>query len=39
VVLNIVLPPANSEAAKAAYESMRQAFNFNPRAHFDGRAS
>lgn len=39
VVLNIVVPPADSEAAKAAYESMRRAFNFNPRAHFDGRAS
>jgi curved DNA-binding protein len=39
VTLNIVLPPADSETAKAAYDSMRQAFNFDPRAHFYGRAS
>lgn len=34
VILNIVLPPADSDTAKAAYDAMRQAFNFNPRAHF-----
>ncbi|SEE89039.1 curved DNA-binding protein [Burkholderia sp. WP9] len=34
VILNIVLPPADSDAAKAAYDAMRQAFNFDPRAHF-----
>lgn len=34
VVLNIVLPPADSDAAKAAYDAMRQAFNFDPRANF-----
>ncbi len=36
VVLNIVLPPADTEAGRAAYESMRQAFNFDPRARFYG---
>ncbi|WP_028214093.1 DnaJ C-terminal domain-containing protein [Paraburkholderia mimosarum] len=36
VLLNIVLPPADSEAAKAAYNTMRQAFNFDPRARFYG---
>lgn len=34
VILNIVLPPANSDIAKAAYDAMRRAFNFNPRANF-----
>jgi curved DNA-binding protein len=34
VILNIVLPPADSDTAKAAYDAMRHAFNFNPRAHF-----
>ncbi|ASW02606.1 DnaJ C-terminal domain-containing protein [Paraburkholderia aromaticivorans] len=34
VVLNIVLPPADSDAAKAAYVAMRQAFNFDARANF-----
>ncbi|WP_454874155.1 DnaJ C-terminal domain-containing protein [Paraburkholderia xenovorans] len=34
VILNIVLPPADTESAKAAYDAMRQAFNFDPRAHF-----
>ena len=36
VILTIVLPPADSESAKAAYETMRQAFDFDPRAHFYG---
>jgi curved DNA-binding protein len=36
VILNIVLPPADSEPAKTAYEAMRQVFNFNPRARFNG---
>lgn len=36
VVLNIVLPPADTESARAAYETMRQAFNFDPRARFYG---
>jgi curved DNA-binding protein len=36
VVLNIVLPPADTERAAAAYDVMRQAFNFDPRAHFYG---
>jgi len=36
VILNIVLPPADSDSAKAAYEAMRQAFAFDPRAHFYG---
>ena len=34
VILNIVLPPADSDSAKAAYRAMQQAFNFDPRAHF-----
>jgi len=32
VILNIALPPANTAEEKAAYEKMRQTFNFNPRA-------
>ncbi|SOE87670.1 curved DNA-binding protein [Burkholderia sp. YR290] len=36
VILNIVLPPADSEPAKAAYNAMRQAFNFDPRARLYG---
>jgi curved DNA-binding protein len=36
VILNVVLPPADSEPAKAAYDTMRRAFNFDPRAHFYG---
>lgn len=36
VVLNIVLPPADTEQAAAAYNAMRQAFHFDPRAHFYG---
>ena len=32
VVLNIALPPADSEQAKAAYRTLQQAFDFNPRA-------
>jgi len=33
VVLKIVLPPADSEAAKAAYKEMERTLKFNPRAH------
>ncbi|OUL95681.1 DnaJ C-terminal domain-containing protein [Paraburkholderia hospita] len=36
IVLNIVLPPAATDEAKAAYEKMRQSFNFEPRANFHG---
>lgn len=36
VILTIVLPPADSDSARAAYEAMRQAFHFDPRAHFAG---
>jgi curved DNA-binding protein len=36
VVLGIVLPPADTDAAKAAYSAMRAAFDFDPRAHFYG---
>jgi curved DNA-binding protein len=32
VVLQIALPPADSEAAKNAYQQMEKAFNFEPRA-------
>jgi curved DNA-binding protein len=35
VVLAVVLPPADSPKAKAAYESLRAAFDFNPRAHLE----
>ncbi|MEM5339568.1 DnaJ C-terminal domain-containing protein [Paraburkholderia azotifigens] len=35
-ILNIVLPPADTDSAKAAYDTMRQAFNFDPRARFYG---
>ncbi|MDP2904173.1 MAG: DnaJ C-terminal domain-containing protein, partial [Methylovulum sp.] len=31
IVLQIVLPPATTEKAKAAYQNMQQAFDFNPR--------
>ena len=31
VVLSIALPPADSESARAAYQAMELAFNFNPR--------
>ena len=31
IVLSIVLPPADSESARAAYQAMELAFNFNPR--------
>jgi len=34
VILKIVLPPADSEHAHAAYDAMRKAFDFDPRAHF-----
>jgi len=33
VVLNVVLPSASTEAAKAAYADFRQAFDFHPRAN------
>lgn len=31
VVLQVALPPANTEQAKAAYQKMQQALDFNPR--------
>jgi curved DNA-binding protein len=34
VVLEIALPPASDEKAKAAYRAMADALPFNPRAHF-----
>ncbi|MDR5758958.1 DnaJ C-terminal domain-containing protein [Caballeronia sp. LZ035] len=34
VMLGIVLPPADTDAKKAAYAAMRQALDFEPRAHF-----
>jgi curved DNA-binding protein len=34
VVLEIVLPPADTDVKKAAYLTMRDAFDFNPRASF-----
>ena len=34
VVLQIALPPANDEKAKAAYAAMAAALPFNPRASF-----
>jgi curved DNA-binding protein len=36
VVLAIALPPADSDSARTAYQSMALAFDFNPRAHFKG---
>ncbi len=33
VVLKVVLPPADSETAKQAYQEMKRTLNFNPRAH------
>jgi curved DNA-binding protein len=33
VILNIALPEADSDAAKAAYREMARTFNFNPRKH------
>ena len=36
VVLGIVLPPADTDAKRAAYVAMRDTFNFDPRAHFYG---
>jgi len=36
VVLQIVLPPAESAAARAAYREMEQALKFNPRARMGG---
>jgi hypothetical protein len=35
VVLNIVLPPADTEKAKKVYEEMKD-LNFNPRANYGG---
>ncbi|MDR5878713.1 DnaJ C-terminal domain-containing protein [Caballeronia sp. LZ032] len=34
VMLGIVLPPADTDARKAAYAEMRKALDFDPRAHF-----
>jgi curved DNA-binding protein len=31
VVLQIALPPANTDSEKAVYENMKQSFNYNPR--------
>ena len=31
IVLQIVLPPANTDSAKVAYQNMQQALDFNPR--------
>ena len=35
VVLRIVLPPADSEAAKSAYRDLEESLPFNPRAHLE----
>lgn len=37
--LNIALPSASSEQARVAYEALRQACDFDPRAHFSGNPS
>ncbi|WP_213233329.1 DnaJ C-terminal domain-containing protein [Caballeronia sp. NK8] len=39
VMLGIVLPPADTEAKRAAYATMHDAFDFDPRAHFYGQSS
>jgi curved DNA-binding protein len=36
VVLSIALPPAETEAAKAAYRELERAQPFNPRARMGG---
>ncbi len=36
VVLQIALPPANTEQAKTAYQNMQHAFDFNPRKALGG---
>ncbi len=36
VVLTIALPPADSDSARAAYQTMALAFDFNPRTHLEG---
>jgi curved DNA-binding protein len=36
VVLQVVLPPATTEQAKAAYQNMQQALDFNPRVAMGG---
>ena len=36
VVPNIVLPEAQSDAQKAAYQELEKAFDFNPRSHLKG---
>jgi len=36
VTLAIALPIADTDAKKAAYVALRQAFKFDPRAHFYG---
>ena len=36
VMLSIVLPPAESDAAREAYRTMAKAFDFNPRTHPKG---
>jgi len=35
VVLSIALPPADSDAARTAYQTMALAFDFNPREHME----
>ncbi|PCH84577.1 MAG: cytochrome C biogenesis protein [Piscirickettsiaceae bacterium] len=35
VVIQIALPPADSESAKAAYQNMEKELAFNPRAHLE----
>ncbi len=34
IVVKVVLPPATTEAEKAAYRNLQQTFRFNPRAQF-----
>ena len=36
VMLSIALPPADSEAAREAYQAMAKAFDFNPRQALEG---
>jgi curved DNA-binding protein len=36
VVLDVVMPPADTDAEKAAYGALRDAFKFDPRANFTG---
>jgi curved DNA-binding protein len=39
LLLTIVLPPADTQRARDAYQAMELAFEFNPRAHLEASSS